>query len=117
MKTTIILLGIGLSVIMLASLVFGVMKITVNAQEFRNANSALADKTDVKIEVPIGVRLFNTINRPLHSILAQAFKIETFNVGNTNNNSQLPAGYRMAILPPEIKIVQPFRREYLPRLS
>lgn len=117
MKTTLIQLGIGLSVIMLAGLVFGIKKISVRAQDFRNTNFALADKTDVKIGVPIGIRLFNVVNRPVRSVIAQAFNIETFDIGNTNNGLQLPVRYRLAILPPELKIVQPFKREYLPVLS
>ena len=117
MKTTFILTGIGLSLIMLTGLVFGLMKISVNVRPVRDANSVLADITNVKIDKPTGPELLNSLKRSMHLIVVQAYHEKPYNFGNTNNNFQIPVRNRLAILPTKIKISEPFKKEYLPMVS
>ena len=107
----------SLGVIMLTCLVFGVLKISQSMDDFRNSRTVLADHTDVKIEIPFGMRLLNVVNRPVRTVIAQAINVVAYDFNNTNSTIQIPVMNRRAILPPKIIINQPYKREYLPILT
>lgn len=117
MKTTLVVLGFSLSVIMLLNLSSDsrtpIKRVIIPGR----MNIPVADKTLISMHKPVKWSLLNNIQKPAHPVIVQGNSIAPYGIGNLHNEIKLPIRYKLAILPPKIRINKPFKKEYIPILT